>query len=376
MKSVKYEFAMLVAAGLLTGCAGDLAGETGSGQSGNGAASPALAVTFGVVAGADTRTAQGTIDVEDLKAGGFGVFAAQHGQHTYVASSVKSDFMYNQQVYWGSPGHWEYEPLKYWPNNSSESTGSDYVSFFAYAPYAADPGRGSDNASRCIVEFSNPDEAGDPWLIYRLGGDRVSWPDQQVDLLWAAAKNRQRPVASSERVALSFVHTLAVAGDKITVRLSDQLRSRLRNLAAKEGVSRVTLTVDEVSVTYSLIQKGRLLLNSDGGPEWRTVASDEPLVERVMTITPDDSEATLADVSQGATLFSGLEYTDRGIFYIPVSLSGSPQTARLAIGYTVTVTGDSPASETGTAETTVEIDYDKAGRSQDFSLILDAQVSL
>ena len=169
-----------------------------------------------------------------------------------------------------------------------------------------------------------------------------------------------------------------MAGDKITVRLSDQLRSRLRNLAAREGVSRVTLTIDEVSVTYSLIQKGRLLLNSDGGPEWRTVASDEPLVERVMTITPDDSEATLADISQGATLFGSLEYTDRGIFYIPVSLSGSPQTARLAIGYTVTAEGedDSPASETGTAETTVEIDYDKAGRSQDFSLILDAQVGL
>ena len=111
--------------------------------------------------------------LKDAASTGFGVFASYTGVLKYDYTSVKPDFMYNQQVKYkaGSPdGAWIYNPLKYWPNEET-----DHITFFAYAPY-----EGSPSGSKCIAEFSAPNEQGDPWLVYKMS-QKIN---DQVDLMF------------------------------------------------------------------------------------------------------------------------------------------------------------------------------------------------
>ena len=144
---------------------------------------------------ASTRTAEGTMTLdgaggtESLRNWGFGVFACHTGAHPYISTSTKSNLMHNQLVTWDNVNSvWSYEPLVYWPNGTTGD--SEFVTFFAYAPH-------SDNASDCIVDMSRPDEVGDPWILYQLGGtanaDGASgWKAKQIDLLYDFKKDQQR----------------------------------------------------------------------------------------------------------------------------------------------------------------------------------------
>ena len=87
-------------------------------------------------------TSEGT---KNLRTEGFGVFAYYTDGSLYSENAIP-DFMYNQEVTWNSTDpdpvnhHWEYSPIKYWPNefgSSAASTAVDRVTFFAYAPYVA-----------------------------------------------------------------------------------------------------------------------------------------------------------------------------------------------------------------------------------------------
>ena len=373
MKSVKYDFAMFVAAGLLTGCAGDLAGDTGSDLPGNGAASPALAVNFSVSGDGTTRTPQGTQTLSTLRAQGFGVFAAHHGIHPYESSSVAPDFMWNQRVAWDDAnGAWTYEPLKYWPAGDGTEENREYITFFAYAPY----GEASDDG--CIADFSKNGEAGDPWLVYRLGGTSQAtdggkgWQERQQDLLYAFTRDQQRQVPAT-RVPLTFRHALAGAGDQVTVVCHSNLRSALRVLSAGAG-QKVTLTLNALTLDYTLVGKARLTLNGSDRPNWQPVISGDITTHRYLTLTPDK---IMAEADEAASDYRNYTYRtgDLGIFYIPITLDDHPQTVRVTADYSVR-TG---ASETyrGSTTTIVMLDGEgMAGKGQDFQLTLGGDLTL
>lgn len=212
------------------------------------------AITFGTYMGKAGMTRagfQGDISTDaTLQAHGFGVFAYYTKTYgyggwqgaTYTAESPKNaenqvaDFMYNQKVTYSSG--WTYEPLKYWPNEISNTDvddqendantdpawgGSGYngtlsnggnVSFFAYAPYvyvttdasaknadnstAAALGKekkqdGADNSYEApatgetqegknavgITNITANNATGDPIVTYKLDAT-----GQNVDLLW------------------------------------------------------------------------------------------------------------------------------------------------------------------------------------------------
>ena len=97
--------------------------------------------------------------------------------------------MWNQQVTYSS--NWTYSPLKYWPNESSNSStnvdgsdaGTDYthggnVSFFAYAPYVTK--ENAEAADEGIVGISANNAKGDPIITYTVPTSANS----VVDLLW------------------------------------------------------------------------------------------------------------------------------------------------------------------------------------------------
>ena len=148
----------------------------------------------------------GQIDLTQLKkkkaeGGGFGVFAYYTDNNEYDPQRIPN-FMYNQAVFWngedgsGTNDIWQYEPIKYWPNEygtSAISDDADKVSYFAYAPYVdVIPSTGkiagaADEAKWGITGMSRNSATGDPMIKYMVSFDK----DKMVDLLWGVCDDPQ-----------------------------------------------------------------------------------------------------------------------------------------------------------------------------------------
>jgi hypothetical protein len=132
---MKKIFLFAAAAALLTACSSDeLASVETAQQNADGAP-----INFSVYTPRNvTRAgAAGALDNANIGTVGFGVFAYYTDDETYNSESSKPDFMYNTQVTKNGT-KWEYNPVMYWPNEfgtGANSTNTDYVSFFTYAPY-------------------------------------------------------------------------------------------------------------------------------------------------------------------------------------------------------------------------------------------------
>ena len=72
------------------------------------------------------------------KGAGFGVFGFYTSNSDYDTNNSTPNFMYNQKVVWDNgKSVWNYEPVKYWPNefgDAAKSDDLDKLTFFAYAP--------------------------------------------------------------------------------------------------------------------------------------------------------------------------------------------------------------------------------------------------
>ena len=330
------------------------------------------AIGFSVEVPSTTRTASNTLtkdgtgtNEQSLKAKGFGVFASHTGNHPYVSSSTTSNLMWNQQVDWNSTAaKWAYDPVVYWPNADDDV--SDYVTFFAYAPYS---NVSSGTSSSCIVDFSLPGETGDPWLIYQLGGSTNAdgsdgWKACQVDLLYDFLKDQQRPASPSDLITFNFRHALACVGDQITLTCGDDLQRRLKRLyAGTDGTADVTLTINRLSLDYELTSKAKLVLNGSIQPNWKPVESGETLVHRYLEFEPDHVIATVTSASN----FTPADYTvyNQGLFYIPLEVGGSGQQLTVTVYYTVST------GSTGTLVSTVSLgDVASAGNGNNLKLTL------
>lgn len=174
-----------------------------------------------------TRANTGLMTQEALQRNGFGVFAyyTEDAQWADNTDSHTPNFMYNQPVKYQSNA-WQYEPIKYWPNDYSTgnvdqkqgtngedhaATGSrdhSYVSFFAYAPYTAvDVSSGSAVATTGITAITSNTATGAPTVNYTLPTNITT--DTLVDLLWATPHTDQQKLAVNEKVKFSFLHGLA-----------------------------------------------------------------------------------------------------------------------------------------------------------------------
>ena len=177
-------------------------------------------ITFQVYQGdaVTTRAGQpGAITTDtDLQGKGFGVFAYHTETTTYgnvpvATRSLIPDFMYNEHIVWkAASSQWTYntpEDTKYWPNDFSQGAvdsrateaaqGSkvNYISFFAYAPYAGEltqnnatsktgaTSSSDDGTTSGIIAVSGNEFNGDPFLTYRL----ANIANKTVDLLWGTA---------------------------------------------------------------------------------------------------------------------------------------------------------------------------------------------
>ena len=156
------------------------------------------AVMFSAYAGRNVTRANAIGNVQGLvNEGGFGVFAYEQGTTawaTYRASNTYPNFMYNQHVVGTMAdlvsANWTYSPIKYFSNNPGAKH-----SFFAYAPYKANPS----------VVFSKTNQG--PAIRYNCSND-------DYDLMWGA----KEPAAGSSNDPVVAWYDLNKMGitDKIT----------------------------------------------------------------------------------------------------------------------------------------------------------------
>jgi hypothetical protein len=181
-----------------------------------------------------TRTTGGatgeitTTVLQTAATNGFGVMAYMKGTNgsdacynasdPYAWTTSTPNYMYNQQITYSSadPAHWTYTPVKFWPNDFSNSNvdgqnaigsvNAGKVSFFAYAPYVA-PGDystystthrlastentafdvkvSSTAADEGIVAITANSYNGQPQVKYVLNNASLA---NSVDLLWGTRK--------------------------------------------------------------------------------------------------------------------------------------------------------------------------------------------
>lgn len=315
-----------------------------------------------------TRTADNTAanaigsNTALMDAGGFGVFACYTGLHKYVDSNVHPDFMYNEHVTSTDGTNWTYSPLKYWPNgdgetNSSINTGENphYVSFMAYAPYSDN--NESTPVGYCIPSFSHQGELGNPWLTYRLHPNVAN----QVDLLYASHKEEdtkdesdniieaKHPILDwkkpdvSTKVNFVFDHALACVGNKVTIDCSPGLKSQIDNRVNGVTITGAKVEVTSLTIKYTLTAKARLVLWNNGEANWQTIWSEDPICTRAITFI-DSNNSIYEKIGTEPATESPFMEAGKGVYYIPIELSGYPQTAVVNLTYRVATYSSSSGS--------------------------------
>lgn len=344
---------------VMTGCSKET-GPSGTGES---------PISFDMAStGVETRALNEISTDADLRNESIGVFASYTGKFTYENTTVSPDFMYNQEVKYTANNVWEYDPVKYWPNNEE-----DHVSFFAYAPYEASPREGS---STGIIDMSRKVDYGDPWINFRLPEDVT----RQVDLLFGQRYipasgatparfeswlDQQKYNWGDNALKFTFKHALACIGETITIRMSDALYAQMHNS--------VDITFNSVTIVFrNLTTKARLVLRSSGDPNWKEIISGELTCSRTYdsgTLSGKSFSKDAASNPDPLTLDSG-----HGVFYIPLQVSGTQSPSMdISIHYTVD-NGIAPFTDTAVAQ--VVFTPQEAGTKQGIVLTLTSGFNL
>jgi hypothetical protein len=312
-----------------------------------------------------TTRASGEInDNTTLQNNSFGVFGSYTGRLTYENTTVSPDFMYNQEVKYEN-GSWTYRPVKYWPNNST-----DYVSFFAYAPYEATP----QDDGRCIIDMSKLYDLGDPWINYRIAED--PWTNQ-VDLLygqhgdnnnytpWLDQQKPDDPV--NYKLTFTFRHALACIGDEITIKCSDALANLIAGYVTSIKITNVTINYK------NLTTKARLVLNSIGSANWKEIVSGELTTTR--TYIKDLSNNPITFDSNNTFTTAQTISENEGLLYIPLHIAGT-DAAQAEVTITYTVSNNENNSYSGTGSTTFDLNMSMEGQKQGIALQLTENFDL
>lgn len=288
-------------------------------------------VTFGTY-NADaptTRAGQpGSINIDaQLKTKGFGVFAyyTENTNFNYMPIGTRNlvpDFMYNEHIAWdGTNNKWDYfdpDDQKFWPNdfngngNAVDTHGAtgttlNYISFFAYAPYAGEftqtsattrsgatpPTTSGDGTNSGVIAASGNSFNGDPFLTYRISNDAT----KMVDLVWGTAGgvgNGANVVGTAQNGALvtrsvdNGTVVAVVAEDPTNIDMTKQETDGKVKFNFKHALAKVGGSADGSSAVNAGLMAD-LLIDTDG----TTATADKPATTKVtirsITITHDNA---------------------------------------------------------------------------------------
>ena len=199
--------------------------------------------------GAMTTT---TLKESSANGGGFGVFAYHTDNADYVPASSELNFMYNELVLWNETNQgWYYNPLKYWPNETSKDsqstpaysqtapgTTTDKLTFFAYAPYVNTAGTVG------ITQIPAKNNVGDPHINYKADMTTLDANDQ-VDLLWGVAPSGGLTYTQVNGSPKTVEEGLPLV-DMVKPNVNTNMKFLFKHALARLGITAVA-AVDQVS---------------------------------------------------------------------------------------------------------------------------------
>ena len=168
---------------------------------------------------------------DELQKTGFGVVAYYTGTDQYTSGSTQMEpnFMYNTRV--GDPG-WTYSPVMYWPNGgqtegATPGEGTQYLSFFAYAPYKAS----FTGATTGITALSSNSAIGDPTVSYTLGATGAD-----ADLLWGTAGENGNTTSGAKQNGTTFSGAKAAVNANLSkMKVDGKVKFNFKHALAKFG---------------------------------------------------------------------------------------------------------------------------------------------
>ncbi len=268
------------------------------------------ALSFGVYvpqtkAGAAGQTTTTSIQRAEGDGGGFGVFAYYTNDGDYSASA-KPNFMYNQGVFYSSP-KWTYDPVKYWPNeygSGANSTGTDKLSFFAYAPYVA-----TASGPYGITTFTPAKNGtGDPTITYVIDPT----PSKAVDLCWAVKSDTGKPWLDQTKQTVdgtvNFLFKHALARFNVNVRgFFDAVRASDGQISTDDIDSKTKITIEKIEIKGTFAPSGTLNLNNTTAD--KALWTPATAAVTTLTIPRTDIAESLRATENGETSFPGASVT-------------------------------------------------------------------
>lgn len=210
----------------------------------------------------------GSISTTSLQTGthkdaGFGVFAYYTDNTDYTQYAIPN-FMYNEQVKYNSTKSvWEYEPVKYWPNEFGSTANSDdvdKVTFFAYAPWiqvTATSGSPTGDKEKNITQITKNTATGDPIIKYVVDTN----PTTSVDLLWGVVPAADTYQAVDGTTAAPTLTAGLPYIDLVKAQAANRVKFNFKHALAKLNVQ-IDAFVDEISNTTDLDSKTRIYVRS------------------------------------------------------------------------------------------------------------------
>lgn len=285
-------------------------------------------VLFGAYTGlqetkATSVTDYGVIDnLAALKATthGFGVFACHSDASTITAATYAEftpNFMYNQKVTWNSGETvWEYNPLKYWPNNdaahSNGATETDVLSFCGYAPHVAT--NAVQATGEGIKAFSTNSATGAPTITFKVPAAE----DEQIDLMYADVTSLANLTKQniSGTVTLPFKHALANLTLKV-VNIKDATAIPDTDPADHVDASETSIVVNSITLNSSTVyNQGTLNLvtgawtgTSAEAISLSKTAMDEDVTAAISKASADEVMAAMVIPGASATVSVTIDYT-------------------------------------------------------------------
>lgn len=292
------------------------------------------AINFGMYFGRDAQSRAAIMDLDDLKAQSFGVFAYYTDGSDYVEGTSKPNFMFNQNVKWNGTDAWTYSPLKYWPNEAT-----DKLSFFAYAPHME-----QSNGNITLAAGFDKASASAPSITYTLDDDQST----HVDLLWAD----DDPVANltkqttSEKVNFVFKHALSRIGFKSVAVIDESSNDANGDIDdgahSKPLDGNTKITLKSIKLTGNFYQGGTLNL-ATGAWSGHVAAAPTEYNWATTDFLNDDVTTTKAVVLNDDKYLTVLPYAGSQQIKIQVVYTVKTTDTSLDLGYsevTNTITSD------------------------------------
>lgn len=244
---------------------------------------------------------------ETLKTKGFGVtaFYTRSTEYTAGQKTEVPNFMYNEEVSYSDENKgWTYSPIKYWPNGGQKGDATavektQYLSFFAYAPYkavASSTGAADDKATTGITALSSNAVSGDPTVSYTLGATGAD-----ADLLWGTAGTNGVTTSDGAQDGTTFTNAKAAVNANLSkMKVGGKVQFNFKHALAKFGGTGAGTD----NKTSGLMVKADI----DNGAETTggTLNADETKITvksiKIESVTSDGKGTTEASIPTSGTL--------------------------------------------------------------------------